>query len=89
MKNEDKKQLLQRAHQIHPVVMLGQKGLTEAVSLEIERALTAHELIKIKVAGADRDERIGILEQISRAHQAELIKHIGFVGIFYRKNLVG
>jgi RNA-binding protein len=86
MKNEDKKQLLQRAHQLHPVVMLGQKGLTASVGLEIERALAAHELIKIKVAGADREERMSVFEQISRDHQAELLKHIGFIGIFYRKN---
>jgi RNA-binding protein len=84
--NEQKNILLQQAHKLSPVVMLGNKGLTQAVHLEIERALEAHELIKIKVAGAEKEERQTIFDEISKKHQAELVKAIGFIGIFYRTN---
>ena len=45
------------AHHLNPVVMLGGNGLTEGVLVEIDNALNHHELIKVKVAGADRDTK--------------------------------
>ena len=45
------------AHHLNPVVMLGGNGLTEGVLAEIENALNHHELIKVKVAGADRETK--------------------------------
>lgn len=48
----DSKQLLElkaRAHHLNPVVMIGQQGLTESVIKETDAALTAHELIKVRV----------------------------------------
>ena len=46
-----------QAHALKPVVMIGQNGLTDAVVRETDRALKAHELIKIRVRNDDRDER--------------------------------
>lgn len=82
---QGKKELIKRSHDLHPVVMIGNKGLTEAVGKEIELALNVHELIKIKVAGQDREARSAVLASISEAHQAHLIQEIGMIGIFYRK----
>ena len=48
-----KQQLKARAHKLKPIVLIGGNGLTEAVQNEIEHSLTAHELIKIHIAGSD------------------------------------
>lgn len=81
-----KQQLKAQAHKLKPVVMLGNNGLTEAVQNEIERALTDHELIKIRVAIEDRDIRREILHEICQTRQAELVQKIGNIGVLYRKN---
>lgn len=83
---EQKKQLIAQSHNLHPVVMIGNKGLTDAVNIEIERALESHELIKIKVAGADREARNKMFATISDTHKAALVNAIGFIGTFYRKS---
>ena len=46
-----------RAHALEPVVQLGQAGASQSVLAEVDRALTAHGLIKVKLAGADREAR--------------------------------
>ncbi len=56
--------LRSRAHALNPVVMVGAEGLTRAVLAEIDRSLAAHDLIKIRVFGDDRDARIAIYEEI-------------------------
>ncbi|MDY2900293.1 MAG: YhbY family RNA-binding protein, partial [Candidatus Aphodousia sp.] len=53
-------QLRAEAHGLDPVVLLGANGLTEAVIKEVDRALLAHELIKIRVPGDEREEREAI-----------------------------
>jgi len=73
-----------KAHDLKPVIMIGQAGLTEAVSKEIELALDIHELIKIKVR-AEREDRKQIQQQICTETNAELIQSIGQVIVIYRK----
>jgi RNA-binding protein len=74
------------AHHLKPVVMIGQHGLTENVLNEIEIALDAHELIKVRVSGADRDDRKTILKTIGETCSAELVQSIGHVAVFFRRN---
>ncbi|MCP4475652.1 MAG: YhbY family RNA-binding protein [Gammaproteobacteria bacterium] len=81
-----KKQLMARAHGLHAVVMIGRHGLTAAVHAEIETALTAHELIKVKVASHDRQLRAEMFSEIAEQHQAALVHKIGLVAIFYRRH---
>ena len=81
-----RKQLKQQAHHLSPIIMIGQHGLTPAVQLEIERALLAHELVKIKMNLDDRDLRKAIIDEICQAREAELIQSIGKVVVIYRKN---
>jgi RNA-binding protein len=66
--------------------MLGIDGLTPAVVAEIERALKSHELIKIRIAGAERDEREQILSEICAQTGAEAVQHIGKILVVYREN---
>lgn len=75
-----------RAHHLKPTVLLGQHGHTPAVSAEIDRALTDHELIKIKIAHEDRIERKTIAALLCQALNASLIQSIGKVFVLYRKN---
>ena len=86
LSNTMKKQLRKKAHELHPIVMIGDKGLTEAVQLEIERGLLDHELIKIKINNNDRNERKNIINEICQTRDAELIQAIGKIAIIYRKN---
>lgn len=81
-----KKTLKTKAHSLKPVVMLGAKGLTEAVISEIDLALNVHELIKIKLAGIERAERKEIIDQIMEQTDAELIQTIGAVAVIYKEN---
>jgi RNA-binding protein len=81
----DKKKLRAEAHNLKPVVMIGQSGLTAAVLAEIEQALDSHELMKVKIR-AERNERKLISEKICTGTGAELIQTIGQIAVIYRLN---
>jgi len=72
------------AHNSQPVVMIGGQGLTPAVLKEIERALAAHELIKIKAASDESEVRREWLTEICAASGAEPVQQIGKVLVIYR-----
>ena len=82
----ERKSLKARAHKLEPVVIVGSKGLTDEVVKEIEVALKAHELIKIRAAGLARDQRGPALEEIVRRTSAEPVQQVGKVFVIYRKN---
>ena len=65
------------AHHLSPVVMLGGNGLTEGVLAEIENALDHHELIKVKIAGAERETKQLIIDAIVRETKAVNVQTIG------------
>lgn len=69
--------LRSQAHALKPVVLIGAEGLTDAVLAEIQVHLDAHELIKIRVFGDERDERIAIYDTICDTLDAAPIQHIG------------
>ncbi|MGP4843675.1 ribosome assembly RNA-binding protein YhbY [Marinobacter sp. 1Y8] len=73
------------AHHLKPVVMIGDKGLSENLQKELNRALNDHELIKIKVASPDRDERRVAIEALCKEAGAELIQIIGKIAIILRR----
>jgi RNA-binding protein len=74
------------AHSLSPVVMIGNNGLTENVLKEIELNLNAHELIKIQVAGDDRDARKAMYLDICSKTSAVAVHHIGKQLVVYRPN---
>lgn len=76
------------AHPLHPVVLIGDRGLTAAVLEEIDRTLAAHELIKIRVAGAERDERDAMLAEICETLSCAAVHHLGKTLIIYRPDLL-
>jgi RNA-binding protein len=74
------------AHHLKPVVLMGQAGLKDTVLAEIDGALTHHELLKVKVAGEDRDDRAGIIEAIVASTGADLVQTIGHMAVLFRRN---
>jgi RNA-binding protein len=86
MTPDKRRQLRARAHALDAVVLVGQSGLSGAVLQEVERALKTHELIKIRVAGADRTAIEGMLGALCAGVAAEPVQHIGRVLVIYREN---
>jgi RNA-binding protein len=86
MNKSIKQNLKAQAHHLNPVVIIGSKGLTSAVIEETNLALQAHELIKVKVNGAEKNERKDIAASLCNSLQADFIQLIGCIAIIYRKN---
>ncbi len=86
MEPSQKRKLRSQAHSLKPVVMLGNQGLTDNVQSEINQALNDHELIKIRIAGADKEDRNVIAQTICEKQGADLIQEIGHIIAVYRKN---
>jgi RNA-binding protein len=81
----ERKALKAKAHKLDPVVQIGDKGLTEQVIAEIDRALHAHELIKVRAATLDRNAREEVFGQIAEKTQSQAVQHIGKVFVLYRR----
>ena len=77
------------AHHLSPVVMLGGNGLTEGVLAEIDNALNHHELIKVKIAGADRETKQLIIDAIVRETKSSNVQTIGHNLVLYRPSEEG
>jgi putative YhbY family RNA-binding protein len=84
LKPAECRQLRARAHGLNPVVSISQNGLTEAVLKEIDSSLKAHELIKIRVYGDDRQLRESYFNSICEQLQAVPVQHIGKLLVVYR-----
>ncbi|MCU7915262.1 MAG: ribosome assembly RNA-binding protein YhbY [Candidatus Thiodiazotropha sp. (ex Gloverina cf. vestifex)] len=80
------RELKKLAHPLKPVVIVGQHGLSESVLSEIDSTLDIHELIKVKLAGADKTDRVTLSQQVVEQLSASLVQIIGRVAIFYRPN---
>ena len=74
------------AHDLSPVVLLGNKGATEAVVKELDQALGIHELVKVKLSGGDKDERQAQIDVLTEGTGAEKIHQIGHVVVLFRRN---
>ena len=73
-----------RAHALEPVVQTGSAGVTDTLVAEVDRALTAHELIKIKVNAPDRGERVAVGDEICTRTGAAAVHRVGKVLILWR-----
>lgn len=82
--SRERSHLKARAHALEPVVYLGNAGLTDKVAAEVDRALTAHELIKIKVAGPDRKAREALCDAICARADAAEVQRVGKVLVLWR-----
>lgn len=73
-------------HRLHPVVTVAGKGLADSVLEEIRRGLNDHELIKVKVAVADRVARRQLVAEMCERCDCALVQQIGHVALVYREN---
>jgi RNA-binding protein len=79
-----RRELRARAHALDAVVAIGQHGLTPAVMREIDVALKAHELIKVRVFNDDREAREAMLERIREALDCAPVQQIGKLLVLFR-----
>ncbi|MCF6258492.1 MAG: ribosome assembly RNA-binding protein YhbY [Gammaproteobacteria bacterium] len=83
--NKQNKYLRGLSHDLKPVVMIGNSGVTEGVLNELEARLAHHELIKVRISGVDRDERRQMAENLCKESNSELVNTIGHIAILYRQ----
>ena len=80
------RQLRALAHKLRPVVTIAGKGLSDTVLEELDRALNDHELIKVKVAVGDREQRESVIAEVCERSSAVLIQRIGNIATLLRAN---
>lgn len=73
-------------HELKPIVMIGNKGITPTITEEIDRALSDHELIKIKLPAGTKEERDIVGAQLAKTAKASLVHSIGRMALLLRKN---
>lgn len=73
------------AHNLKPVIIVGDKGLSEGLQEELERALNDHELIKVKIASPDREVRQEAIAELCQSAGAELVQTIGKIAVIMRR----
>lgn len=84
--SRERAHLKARAHALEPVVHIGHGGVTDAVIAEVERSLVAHELIKVRAGGPDRDERKAAFAAICARTGAASVQTVGKVMVLWRPN---
>ncbi len=80
------KHLVSLAHHLKPVIMVGQNGVTENLLNELNIALDHHELVKIKIAGEDRDSRNEMIRRLCENSSAEKVQTIGKTLTLFKRN---
>jgi len=86
LSNKQIRHLRSLAHDLKPVVIIGDKGLTQAVIDEIGNALETHELIKVKVRAEEREERDQMIEKMTQKTQATKVQLVGHIVTLFKRN---
>jgi RNA-binding protein len=84
LSEKQKKFLRGLAHGRQALVQIGKEGYSDSIAKEMDVALTAHELVKVRARVGDRDERDAAFDQLAQTSNSVLIQRIGNVGVFYR-----
>ncbi|MDP2823047.1 MAG: YhbY family RNA-binding protein [Sulfuritalea sp.] len=86
MSPAQRRALRSAAHHLNPVVSISQKGQTPSDLAEIDRCLTAHELIKLRLYGIEREVRDALFAEICTALKCSEVQHIGNLLVLWREN---
>jgi RNA-binding protein len=86
LSESQKKFLRGLGHELKPVIMVSDAGLTDSVLNEFSSTIEHHELIKVRVRVGDRKTRDGIISELCEKGSAELVTRIGNVALVYRRN---
>ena len=81
---QEKKRFRSIGHSLKPIVTIAQKGLTENIKSELNRALNDHELIKVKVVVESKENKKQLVDELQSLVSAECIQKIGHVLLLYR-----
>ena len=73
-------------HELKPIVMIGNNGVTPAIIEEIDRALNDHELIKVKLSAGSKDERETVAAELAQETNSTMIHSIGRMALLLRHN---
>ena len=84
--SKELRQLRAQAHSLKPVVTVAGKGLAPSVFEELDRALNDHELIKVKVAVGDREQRESVIGELCTQSDAYLVQRVGNIATLLRPN---
>jgi putative YhbY family RNA-binding protein len=80
----ERAELKARAHALEPVAQVGQAGLSDSFVSEVDRALKAHALIKVKLGAADRDARAALSHELAERTASAEVQHVGKVVVLWR-----
>ncbi len=72
------------AHGLNPVIIIGAQGVTDGLMAELESSLQHHELLKIKMAAGEREDRKQIIEHVVKLTRAQLVQNVGKMFVIYR-----
>ena len=86
LSESQKKHLRGLGHNLKPVIMVGDAGLTASLLAEFEATLAHHELIKVRVRAGDRNLRDSLIEELCRTGAAELVQRVGNMALLYKAN---
>jgi RNA-binding protein len=84
LSQKERKQFRTIAHQLKPVLTLGDAGASEGLIEELEARLEDHELIKVKVNAQSREDRAALIDELCARSGAELVQRTGHVALLYR-----
>lgn len=80
-----RRELRARSHHLKPIVYVGATGITDGVVAELEIALDAHELVKLRLQAVDRVTRRALIDSLCRRCDADLVNSIGHTAVLYRE----
>ena len=83
--SKQKRHLRGLAHPLKPVVMIGNNGITEGVITELNERIAHHELLKVRISGQDRAERLKMAEELCKQSNSECVATIGHIAVLYRR----
>lgn len=84
--NDTIKRLKGIGHELKPVVTIGGNGISQNIIDETNRALTDHELIKVRLPAGSKDERTKFANELAEATSSQVIQSIGRMALIIRKN---
>lgn len=87
LSEHQKKYLRGLGHQLKPLIMVGDAGLSESLLAEYESTLSHHELIKVRIRVGDRDTRDTMIDKLCTDSSAILVQRVGNVALLFRQNL--
>ena len=84
--NSQRRYLRGLAHDLKPVILVGAKGVTDALVQEFSNALDQHELVKVRIPAEDREDFAAQAAQLAAATGSETVQTIGRTAVFFRRN---